>query len=331
MPLNESELLNLPRWKEGKKGFSESYLLPWHDSSKRSGFFYWGLTAPLRGEVSTSFQFCFANLLDPNRNRFLRKTSPLSHSRIEEEIFYFSSDGAAIFQTGSRGEIQEPFPLQWDLSWAEANPPRPVTSLLQIVSLPLFGVRMNTPQPSMKITGEIKIEGETVSLQNSPAAQFHRWGERFSNGWWWAHCNSFQEPEASFEALTVPIRIGKKPRLATFLHLSVESKRISFSSPLEIFRVSSFREQGHWHLEAANRQIRVVANLSVPDNQIHGVREPSPEGGNLFSYRTTAADLHLEIFKKDHGWHLWKQLTSSKGAVAEFAGNSPEPSLNFWT
>ena len=311
MALDDLERDNLPRWHPQRRNFFESYVLSWNDPRQKiAGWLRYSLLAPAARDPEVTLSGFFFDSSDPTQNRDLQETVPIRSLRSENEIFYFATPTAAIYQTGARGELKS---QQDQLSW-ELKLQEPIVSLRHFpktfYQLPWPSTKLVAPHLSCRISGEFTVNQKKFSLDAVPGHQAHLWGTARARRWVWGHCNSFEDPSAVFEGFSVSDKL-------TLLFFVYQGKRYSFLSPWHWSQNKSLPGEHRWHFESAAGEFRFIGDLFTDPKQMMTVRYEDPDGTWREARDTKVADLKIQVLKKGRDWELVDTLTAQKSAAFE--------------
>lgn len=157
----------------------------------------------------------------------------------------------------------------------------------------------------MRLSGEVVVNGETVTLSNQLASDGHYWGTKHLKAWSWAHCASFEgDPDFMFEGIGARFNDWTQP--STWLTFVYKGEVIR-SNVIDSFYYN--RETGadltSWSFVAERGDLRFVGKLEArPEDQILIVHA-LPDDEFLYTHITYCGDMTVDIERKEGG-RWWK-------------------------
>jgi hypothetical protein len=233
-----------------------------------------------------------------------------------------------LTQTGCWGEVQVGGrSLRWRLSFepgAEAENVVPAT-LRPIAALRGSGIAL--PQPAMRVSGALEVDGRPTDLDRAPGAQGHLWARERWLTYTWARCNAFAEdPSASVDLTAVRLPGGVQVPLYTFRSAGEVHR---FQDPPWVIFSRSSPAAPTWHFSAAGARVA-----------IDGVVRGRPSSSVLVSYQdsrgeehacsnTELAEMELRVRLRAFPGARWRpHATLTSGAAClEFCGRGVEHDL----
>lgn len=334
MGVYDQERDNMVQWDNKLWPFYEVYFLKvnFANTSKALGLRY-SLLSPKKalGPPSASLAAMYYDYEDSKKNVAVKETVAIEQTTIDRDIFYFQILENAIYNSGARGKVASGgHELSWDLQFThneESFRLYPHSFYL----LPFPKTKWISPNESIQISGELKVDGQLFSLQDNSGYQAHLWGNHHSERWAWGHCNTFEEDSSAVvEALTIPMKISKKfSRPLTLFALRLgNGLELKFNHMNNwIFNKSHYSIEG-WEFSGERGQWRVKASVVSPRNQLFGANDTDTDGTKLYYYHTEMADFKIELFqRKSNQYQLFQTLHSSHAGSFEIAERTPFPEL----
>lgn len=335
MGVYQQEQDNMVRWQKGMRPFYEVYYLKFNFAKLcKALWLRYTLLSPKRG-LGPPTATVWAMVYDtaaPQKNFAIKEIVDMDRVVIDRDIFYFQIVENAIYNSGARGKIAAGgHEVQWDLQY----PPAEETFRhfpASFYYLPLPKTKLLAPNWSVKISGELKIDGESFSIVDCPGTQAHFWGSRHAERWAWANTNNFQEdPEAVFESVTAQVRIGKKLfRPTTLLGLQLgKGRQFKMNRLSQLFFNQSHYGLGAWELSGTRGHYKVKAKITGDPAQFLGLTYTDTDGSKLYCYHTETADFRVELFEQKRGEsHLLQTLSTQHAGAFEIVERTPISGLN---
>lgn len=333
MAIYQQELDNMVRWDGRRRPYFEAYYLVFHlPDLGRAFWIRYSLLAPRRdlGPPSASvWAVAFATGTGPVA---VKETVMAEQATLDRDIFFLQAGESAIYNNGARGKaISGGHEIRWDLQFL---PNEESVSLYpaSFYVLPLPKTKFLSPNWSVRISGEVAVDGASFSLQETPGCQAHLWGTEHAERWAWAHCNAFSEDEAAvFEAVTGQVRVGKKlmrPLTSMALRLG-DGRLLRFNRLTQLLFNRSRYQVESWELEGHRGHYRLKASFANRPAEMVGVTYTDPGGAKLYCYHSGTSDLHVELFETGRGGNRrLADLHAPQLATFEIVERAPLPALS---
>ncbi|MFO1462921.1 MAG: tocopherol cyclase family protein [bacterium] len=307
MAVYQQEYDNMVRWDGRRHPFYEVYFLICHVPELGRAFWLrYSLLAPRRGFGPPSASVWAVAFRDQAGIGpiAVKETVTAEQATVDRDIFFFQAGESAIYNNGARGRVASGgHELRWDLQFL----PNEASLALYPASfyrLPFPKTKYLSPNWSVRVSGEVWVDGERLRLQEAPGSQSHLWGSEHAERWAWSHCNAFGEDAgAVFEALSGQIRVGKKllrPLTALCLRLG-DGKTLRFNRLSQLLFNQSRYSPAAWELEGHRGHYRLKASLVSRPVEMAGVTYTDPGGGKLYCYHSESADLRVQLFETGRG------------------------------
>jgi hypothetical protein len=300
------EAPNQMRWRY-QRGHYEVWYATLSHLPTRTGFWIrYTLESPLVGHGAPYAQLWFARFdpADPARTFGFNRKLGIDQLKHEEAPFRLRlgdatlEDGrlaGALAGEDDRGQAHQ---VSWSVEFAPADRP-----LLMLPTLSYRGSVPETvalsPHQDVRARGLITVDGERYELDATPLGQTHLWGRKHSYSHAWAHCNAFDHPRASFEALTARLRRGSVvlPRLTMFT-LVLDEERISFREPWEMPLVHAEYGTGRYLISATSPKIKIEAELTCRPDDLVMAEYVDPDGDPLYCHNTECGDASIRVSRR---------------------------------
>jgi hypothetical protein len=316
---------NRPRW-DGRRGRYEAWFLTMSAPDGRSGFWIrYTIRAPIAGPPEPRLWFGRFDLAEPPRTFGIHGSPPgMGEATSPSDLFLGSSLhwGDASLEPGSaRGVLAGGgHQVRWDLRWRTGQP------TFRVLPRALSGMsptRPSSPNPDIRFSGTIDVDGETVAVDGFPGQQGHVEGTRHGERWAWAACSAFDEGRYVFQAVSAQGRRG--PLLTPFLTLAgvqLDGRWIRLRGT----RAGRTWGLGSWRLSLASRSFRMEGEVSAPPEAMIRARYLDPDDSPRFCHHSDVASARLVLWeRRAGGWQEVTALTSNGTTHAEWVGRTPAP------
>ncbi len=330
MAVYSQEQDNMVKWDGRSHSFYEVYFLKANlRPLSKAIWIRYTILAPKRGlgPPSASVWGMWFDEDNPPGNFALKETVAIEQTTIDRDIFYFQILEHAIYNNGMRGKLSSGgHEISWDLQYIPNESTFPLYPAL-FYHLPFPKTKFLSPNWSIGISGELKVDGKSYPLQNSPGQQAHLWGSSHAAKWAWGHCNTFKEdPGAVFEALSVQLNFGKKlshPFTLFALKLG-DGKIFKFHRVHQWFLNQSHNDQETWQLQGSGGFHQVKATFKRKLSQCLGVTYTDTDGSKLYCYHAEMADVEVELLESRKGkYQRILHLTSPQSGAFEVVERTP--------
>lgn len=332
MTLNKREAGNLPRWQPGRTGFYEVYFLMWQNVEKRQiGWIRHILNAPTQGAATASVWGAYLHMDEPARNIAIQQAFPIDQVRTGVDPFHFDIGASSIGQGTAAGAVSGGgVNMEWNLRF---DAPGALVNHIPIHWGPFPRTKFVSPFCGGRLSGAVRIDGQELAVQNTPAVQSHFWGTKIVAAWVWGHCSSFREdPDFVFDGVWAQERIAGltlSPITCLFFHW--EGHTYSCNGLVQsLFGNSSRHDLYEWTFEAKSGDLMFRGKMTGrPGRKIIWTHR-DPDGDERYGHLDLTADLRLDILRRSgNQWQLLKTLTAEQSATFEVS--QPERLLDTGT
>ncbi|MDO8461671.1 MAG: hypothetical protein Q7S98_02305 [Deltaproteobacteria bacterium] len=301
-----SEKDNIVLWHPSKKKFYENFFFELHDPEGRFSFLGRYTLQNQGGETNGSVWGLFFDRVQ-KKQIVLHNDFAADKVVTEADFFFLDIGGSAIYHHGARAHLKEADQeMEWEFSWEPEG-----ESLLLLpplaYKLPFPKTKILTPNPRLRLSGRLRINGETFILQDAVGQQSHAWGEEIHPSYHWGFANQFEGADAVFEIGTTPLpRPIRGLSFVSAIVLRLDQKTYLFNGPTDWFRNKNSISPTHWHFEAKNKKTLLVGDLEA---------KPEEFAKLPFEQKTLLAQLHLELFTKEGDrWTKNRELVSNNAS-----------------
>jgi hypothetical protein len=321
---------NALQW-DGAPGHYEVYYVSLTDRGTGRGFWIrYTMVAPDDDAGAEATCSLWLMAMDPQRPGASvgRKTSlPVSDMVAKSEPFELRIGDAVLSDRAMKGGFGD---VSWDIAWAPTLPVaehvHPLLRRARIAKTILL-----LPHPDVEMTGHVTVAGERTDLRGARGGQAHLWGSKHAARWTWAHCNDFESldgqprPDTYFDGVSVFVpRFGRELGPNSPIVGRFGGRDFRSTGPLTVTRNSSRFGLTSWHLEAADGDRRIVADVEADREALVGVTYHDPDGEEAYCYNAETASMQLRVWEGDQ---LVEELTAPGRAHFEYAQREPVPRL----
>jgi hypothetical protein len=317
---------NLPRWR-GERGRYEVWFLTLSDPARRAAYWIrYTLRAPVAGPPEPHVWFAAFSLDDPGATFGINRLLPPEELRLARDRFEVGMGGSEIRSGHAVGEIRGAgHEVRWDIDL----PPEGATFRLLPGTLyrgNLAPTKPMAPDPDLRATGTIEIDGEARTLDDLPGQQGHVFGTRHAERWAWAACNAFEDDGVVFQAVSAQGRRG--PFLTPFFTLA--GLRLG-GRWIRLRGVARRRDWGlgWWRISLVGKRHRLDGEITGDPAAMVRARYLDPDDTPRWCHNSEVASCRLTLWeRRAGGWHAAADLTSEGTTHAEWAGRTPAPGVD---
>jgi hypothetical protein len=318
-----SEQDNVPRTRD-TPGTYEVWFLTFTDRGSGAG--YWVRSAmlnPKNGPSTAGVWFARFDPADPARTFGLHQIA--GQAELAESGFEVSIDDSVMRSGHASGSIEGgEHRAQWELRYGTGGATyRLLPDLMD--RGPLASTHPVAPNPLIRVSGTISIDGERSEVIDAHGEQGHLYGTRHAERWAWAACSDFIGEEAALHVLTAQGRRG--PFLTPFLTTVGVRWRERWIRLWNVGRRRPFG-LGRWRLDVGTRRYRLTGWIEAPGRDMLRARYEDPDGTFRYCHNSEVASSRLALFERRAGGFEEVALLESRGTThAEWAGLTPAPAV----
>jgi hypothetical protein len=302
------------------------WFLTLSDPARRAGYWIrYTVRAPVAGPPEPRVWFA-AFGLDDAGTFGVNGPVPPSELHVARDRFEVAMGESSIASGRAVGEIHGGgHDARWDIAFPAEGPTfRILPDALYRGNL--APTKPLTPEPDVRATGTIEIDGEARTLDGVAGQQGHLFGTRHAERWAWASCNAFDEDGVVFQALSAQGRRGpvRSPHL-TFAGLRFGGRWIRFRG------VARRRDWGlgWWRIALVGRRHRLDGEVTADPKAMVKARYLDPDDTPRWCHNSEVASCRLTLWeRRAGGWQDVADLTSDGTTHAEWAGRTPAPGVD---
>lgn len=315
---------NLPRW-NGERGRYEAWFLTLTGPSDA----YWirySLRAPVAGPPEPRLWFARFNRDDPSRTFGINGAVPVDLLRRRADSFEVHLGDAVLGSGQASGAIKGAgHAARWDLAFDTGGP----TFRLLPAALYVGGLAPTkplTPNPAVRFSGVVEVDGEVLFVEGAPGHQGHVYGTRHADRWAWASCGHFETDGYAFEAVCAQGSRGPfRTPFATFAGLRLDGEWIRLRS----VSASKPWALGEWRIAVGSRHHRLEGRITAPAKAMVRARYLDPDDTPRWCHNSEIASSRLVLWERAAGgWRQVDEMVSDGTTHAEWAGRTPAPGVD---
>lgn len=223
-------------------------------------------------------------------------TARFAHGAVDVEV-----DGCELSLGRARGDLATgDRRIQWDLDVGAER----ARAIAHLPSRALYksGVppssKLVTPLSDARVSGTVRVNGETWDVSEWPAMIGHNWGRGNAALYAWSHCNAWDDAEdLVVEIVSARVRVGPlMSPVATSAFVSHRGRRWDFRSLLENRGTISLRR---FECVAQSGGARLSCELGAETDDFVGLHYPNPSGSMTYCLNSKLAHARLELSLPD--------------------------------
>jgi hypothetical protein len=280
-----------------------------------------GIVAPADGPPTGTSAIAVFHPSEPRRTFGIQEANPGDDFTVGGQDRYLRSGAAEVGPGFVRGTLGGGgHEVRWDLTYVSEEPTYALLPDLAAAG-PFGAAAALVTGPGVRVSGEVRLDGETLTLEDVSGSQGHVYGARYPERWVWARCSSFEDEDAVLEAFTGRVRRGPyvTPYLTT-IGLRRQGRWMRFTR----LRTRRDFSMGSWRIDASDRRFRLTGRVEAPTMSLVRSRLDGPDGTVRNSHQTANASCRLALFERRTGGFEEVAVLESRGmAQAEWAGRTP--------
>lgn len=323
-----SEADNHRRWAADARGAYEVWYTTWNHPNGQG---YWlryitenPIGEPARGEL------WFARF-DPEGKKTFGIHKRFDRVDSGENPFKLSIGGAELGHDHAIGTLAGGgHHVSWELRW---DPSPTIVRLLPDVMYARGGLgetTVHSPNPRVRLSGRLVIDGETLSFDRAVAGQTHLWGKKHAYSWTWGRCAEFTgAPDALLEVLGVRLqRRGVTLPPLVLVVLDLDGERYRLNQFRHVVRNRGTWRTGRTTFEAWSPTVKIEGELTCAPDQMVQAPYLDPDGTEVFCCNTEIGDARVTVYKRSGlGWREHRRLEGPGRAHFESGGRTRDPEV----
>ncbi len=206
----EKQALNQCRYTPEKKGHYESYFLRAnHPTESRAFWIRYTIFSP-KDKSQAALGEIWAIYFDKAKGiTAVKQELPLEQCQFNKEPVNVKISASTLVPGKLSGQIDfDSKKIAWQLSYDCNNKPVLLVPT-NYLERPFPKAKVVCANPNAIFSGELIVNGETISIDGWMGSENHNWGEKHTDCYAWTQVAGFDnDPDAFFECATAKIRIG---------------------------------------------------------------------------------------------------------------------------
>ncbi len=241
-----------------------------------------------------------------------------------DEPFELAFDDSRLSYEGAEGSLDTD---DAEVSWSFSYEPDTVTftplrseKLTDFAEKFLGSGRHWSANQSVRMDGEVEVDGEVIEFTDAPGHQGHTVGASSPDSWSWIHCNSFPEDDAVLEVLEVEGKVSLCFRRDGEVHMLNRLKHVLGPLASE----SPVNEPGSWRVEAKGEGVDLEISVDVDDEEKYRkAAYLTPDDSSRYVAHSSLTPIEIRFrVEEDDGWSEVRELSSDSARV-EWSGKTP--------
>jgi hypothetical protein len=226
--------------------------------------------------------------------------------------------GSGLESGRAYGEMAD---AAWDLRWTpEAG------SVRSPLAERRARAHLVTPQPAIRATGSVTVDGATMWAEGWPGYQSHAWGARHADAWAHAHCAAFAAAGDNVDVLTR--RASGMPGSVTTALLLADGQGHRAGGPALGLVAEVEQTPERYVFSVRGPRTRIEGEVHAHLDGLVGVCYRDPDGDRVYCYRTDRADMRVRLLRRSRRrWLEALELTAGGCCAYEFARRTPVPGI----
>jgi|MudIll2142460700_1097286.scaffolds.fasta_scaffold02459_2 hypothetical protein len=325
-----SEADNYRRWAPDARGAYEVWYTTWNHPQTDQGFWLRFITEnPVDGPPRGELWFARFDPRRPAKTFGVHKRFP--DVRSSENPFKLAIGGAELGHDHSVGLLAgDGHSIRWDLRW---DPSPTIVRQLPDVMYARGGLgetTVHSPNPRVRLSGKLVVDGEEIAFERAIAGQTHLWGKKHAYSWTWGRCADFVgAPDALLELLGVRLsRRGVLLPPMTLVVLDLDGEQYRFNQFRHVVRNRGTWRTGRTTFEAWSPTVRIEGELTCTPDEMVQAPYLDPDGTEVFCCNTEIGDARVTVYKRSGlGWREVRRLEGRRRAHFEIGGRTRDPEV----
>jgi hypothetical protein len=325
-----SEADNHRRWAPDARGAYEVWYTTWNHPQTDQGFWLRFITEnPIDGAPRGELWFARFDPRRPEKTFGIHKRFPEVVAR--EAPFKLAIGGAELGHDHSIGALDgNGHRVTWELRW---DPSPTIVRLLPDVMYARGGLgetTVHSPNPRVRLSGKLVVDGEELAFDRAIAGQTHLWGKKHAYSWTWGRCAEFAgAPDALLELLGVRLQRGgvTLPPM-TLVTLDLDGEQHRFNQFRHVIKNRGTWRTGRTTFEAWSPTVKVEGELTCAPDDMVQAPYLDPDGTEVFCCNTEIGDARVTIYKRSGlAWKQHRVLEGRRRAHFEIGGRARDPEV----
>ncbi len=325
-----SEADNDRHWPADARRAYEVWYTTWNHPQTDQGFWLRYITEnPVDGPPRGELWFARFDPRRPAKTFGIHKRFPAVASA--SSPFKLAIGGAELGHDHAIGALDgDGHQIRWELRWD----PSPTTlRLLPDVMYARGGLgetTVHSPNPRVRLSGKLVVDGEELAFDRAVAGQTHLWGTKHAYSWTWGRCAEFTgAPDALLEVLGVRLhRRGMMLPPMTLVVLDLDGEHYRFNQFRHVTMNRGSWRAGRTTFAAWSPTVKVEGELTcAPENMVQAPYL-DPDGTEVWCVNTEIGDARVTVSKRSGlGWKEHRRLEGPRRGHFEFGSRDRHPEV----
>lgn len=321
MSVPSRELLGVRYRADAKKGHLESWSFRACEPSGRRSL--WVRLAIFARPPLPAVAEAWAIAFDRHRGHVaVKSTVALETSRFGRDALDVEVDGCSLRLDRAAGSLSSG---RGTLTWDVAIGPALASPILHVA-------RRVTPLADARARGELRVDRgrgdvEAWDIAEWPAMVEHHWGSGNAELSAWTHCNAWDVPELSFEAMSARVRLGPMlSPMVTSAFVRWRGRSWDFARPAALTKNRGAISMRRWEMTGRDGGVRLACEVAAENDDFVGLHYENPVGpitnclctslararlevklpsGQVITATSRAASLEIGTLQSDHGIRMY--------------------------
>ncbi|MDQ3341132.1 MAG: hypothetical protein M4D80_38755 [Myxococcota bacterium] len=324
-----SEADNHRRWAADAQGVYEVWYTTWNDPKTDQGFWLRYITEnPVDGPPRGELWFARFDPRDPSKTFGIHKRFSDVHEM--REPWTLVVGGSLLGHDHANGKVDgDGHSISWELHWDPA--PEALRWFPDVFySRPIAETTVHSPNPRVRLSGTLVVDGEEITFDRAIAGQTHLWGKKHAYSWTWGRCADFTgAPDAALELLGARLqRRGIMLPPIMLVMLDLEGTRYRFNQFRHLVMNRGTWRTGRTTFEAWSPLVKIEGELTCAPDDMVNAPYLDPDGTEVFCCNTEIGDARVTVYKRSGlGWKEFRRLEGRRRAHFEIGGRTRDPEV----
>ncbi|MFB6164781.1 MAG: tocopherol cyclase family protein [Haloarculaceae archaeon] len=232
-----------------------------------------------------------------------------------------AGDAGRLTSGGARGTVDTPAgPLSWDLAWepdAVSFTPLRSRRLTDLASRVLGTGKHWSRNQSIRLSGEVTLDGEPIEFADAPGHQGHTVGRSAPARWRWLHANDFPTDGLAVEALALDGTLSICLRTTEGVHRLNRLHHVVGPWANETVGATP----GRWTIRGSGDGVAVEVSVTADADHWQLARYRCPDGSDRFNAHCSRSTVELRY--KPQGESTWHEAVTNAGRAEWVDGEPP--------
>ncbi|MBL4686295.1 MAG: hypothetical protein JKY37_17000 [Nannocystaceae bacterium] len=315
---------NTVRYRGERGGHYESWFLRAnHPSAPRAFWIRYTIFSP-KDRPQDAVGELWAIAFDREAQRVLatRSERPIAECSFSDSITDVRVGDAKLSARELTGEARQgTSTIAWDLHYDGTDSPLLLLPQARYTTW-LPKAKAVTPQPNVRFSGALVVDGERWDIDGWLGSQNHNWGSKHTDFYAWGQVAGFDNaPDVFLECATARLKIGPlwTPPI-TLAVLRLPDAEIRLNTIGHGLRARGTIDGFNWNLHSQRGDVDLKVRMSAPPEAFAGLTYRNPPGGSKTCLNSKLARCELTLLREGH---QPLELTTEHRAAFEILTDNP--------